>query len=334
MSAAIELEQLRIVDRGAHCGPPRRPREPVLGPLHDERRTGDSRQQAARMMLVVVPGRGQAPPDHVAVGPLRPADPVLDLLGAVALTEHIGEERQRERGPIPDLVVATGVGTVAELQVRRDQHERSHSLGVLDGELEVVTRVTPGDDDRSIDCRRVEHADRVTSPLRAVVAGDRCRSVAASVAARVERDHRERARQERDLGLPAARVHDLPARHQQDRPGPRAVSLPGDPDPVAPDKPGLVGEPSTPAGLGQRGAVGRHPGSSTVVRSSCSVLHGDRQRLDERAQFEVEPHRITRLWTVTGSRLIAVLLGWLSPSLSPIIADRIRGPPSGLPLVD
>ena len=91
------------------------------------------------------------------------------------------------------------------------------------------------DEHRSADAGRVHHRAQVGGTFAGHV-GDRVgRPVRATIAAVVPRDHAVTAREIRDLGLPDARVDDLPRRDEHHRRVARAVDLVRDPAAVALD---------------------------------------------------------------------------------------------------
>ena len=90
------------------------------------------------------------------------------------------------------------------------------------------THRQPGEDG-ALDADRVHHGDRVLDVLAVGIGVLVLRPVRATVAPALDGDHPEVPRQERDLELPLARVHDRPGREQHEA---RAVGVSED---VVPD---------------------------------------------------------------------------------------------------
>jgi hypothetical protein len=198
----------------------------------------------------------------------RPPDAVLDLLGRVRLREHLREEELEEPEVIalpvvtvvlrPPLVAVELVleprddgplGTAGRERDRRaDVDGGQHALRVIRGEQRRPQRAAgERDERRALRPRGVHDGERVGGELALDVGLHALRAVRAPVAAPVEGDHPEVAREERDLGLPEARVDDRPGRHEEHGGLPVAVDLVEDAHAVALDEALLVGVPG--AGL-------------------------------------------------------------------------------------
>ena len=134
------------------------------------------------------------------------------------------------------------VERLASARVRRPDEDRAlDALGVIGGEDQPALRPERVAHDRSALGRgRVQDGQRVGRELALVVRRRLRRPVGAAVAASVERDDTEVARQVRDLPLPLTRVDDRPRRQQEDCPRPVPVHLVEDANAVALDVPLLV----------------------------------------------------------------------------------------------
>ena len=191
----------------------------------------------------------------------RPADAILDLLRRVRLAEQAREEELDEAAVVaqPEVLVVLRpalirvvlvlpgeagalVERLASSRVGRPDEDRAlDALGMVGGEDQPALRPERvAHDRRARGRRRVQHGERVRGELPLVVGRRLQRAVGAAVAAPVERDDAEVARQVRDLPLPLPRVDDRPRRQQEDGPRPGSVDLVEDADAVALDVPGLV----------------------------------------------------------------------------------------------
>ena len=172
---------------------------------------------------------------------------VLQRLGGVRLRERLPEEELDEAAEVPIPVVPVvlrpalaGVehrvevgplappGLLGEVGHRRgDRDDGADARGVRRRELQGVAaaaRETGGDHRR--DAQVVEDRDGVGDRLGVRVGGLVGRRVGQAAAPGVERHDPRVAREVGHLRLPHARVHDGPARQEQDRRAARAVGPP------------------------------------------------------------------------------------------------------------